>query len=177
LLHWLADPKSRSSQKEQVARILSEHSGHYSRDFCAWPGGPATKENAVQLEAVPKFEGHPIDVVCAWVADHLVYRGNVASVENGPIRACLFCGKLFVRHRKSTFCPGAKCRTTYYNRRGVQRCDALYQFKRRFLLGGQKLTPEWLERLAKMRIKAIQGGKLSAAEKRRRVCFLKGFIA
>jgi hypothetical protein len=59
----------------------------------------------------------------------------------------------------------------------AQCCDAFYQFKRRFLLGGQKVTPKRLERLARVRIKAIQGGKLSAAEKRRRVCFLKGFIA
>jgi hypothetical protein len=177
LLHWLADPKSRSAEKGQVARILSEHSGHYMRDFGAWPGGPATVENAAQLEAVPKFAGHPIDVVCAWVADHLAYRGNVASVENGPIRACMFCRKLFVRHRKSKFCPGARCRTTFYNRRGVQRCDAFYQFKRRFLLVGQELTPERLKRLAKMRINAIQRGKLSAAEKGRRVRFLRGLIA
>jgi hypothetical protein len=172
LLNWFADPEANVTIKQRVVEILNERQGHYRRIYGSFPGGQPMERIPQQLEVACEFEG-PLDPVCALLSDELVRHGGVATVQKlRPVRICQHCGKLFIRNRKSKFCPGGKCRTAHYNRR-PQRANAEYQFERRIHQLHEKLTPKRFENVVRMRLANVTRGKLEFRLKRRRIRFLK----
>ena len=172
LLNWFADPIGNVRDKELVVRILNERQGHYRRTYGPFPGGRPAEQTPRQLQFVFEFD-RPIDLICALLSEQLAHGGAVATVQSLlPIRICGQCGKLFVRNRKSRFCPGGKCKSAH-DRRRPQRANATYQFKRRVLRLRRTLPPKRFAAVVSMTLDHVRHRKMERAEKMPRICFLK----
>jgi hypothetical protein len=175
LLRWFADPTANVNYKERVVTILNERQGHYRRTYGPFPGGQPADRRPHQLEVAFEFDG-PVDPVCLLLSDQLAHHGQVTTAQDlRPIRICRQCGKLFVRNRKSRFCPGGKCKAAYANQ-GPQRANAEYQFKRRMLRDREVLAPKRFEAVVRMRLAKVRRSKLKSAVKKWRTIFLKSLI-